>query len=193
MSSRRKAMGLTGSPTHRLRKRSSVSPRSPPKGRFAAVRQRSGRPRVRRERSLRSTACTLGSKPSSRSSRPSPSLLCQFCVTEARHGRGHRNHRIEESVSCCFHVTLLGSIPPPPPKHLSAPCASSDHFVTRPGDLREPSVDGHKRRALTHEHLASHKVSYTLNLKKRMSPSRTTYSLPSDLSRPFSFTACSLP
>ena len=33
----------------------------------------------------------------------------------------------------------------------------------------------------------------TLNLKKRMSPSLTTYSLPSDLSSPFSFTTCSLP
>jgi NAD(P)-dependent dehydrogenase (short-subunit alcohol dehydrogenase family) len=33
----------------------------------------------------------------------------------------------------------------------------------------------------------------TLNLKNRMSPSLTTYSLPSERSRPFSFTACSLP
>jgi hypothetical protein len=33
----------------------------------------------------------------------------------------------------------------------------------------------------------------TLNLKKRMSPSLTTYSLPSERSRPFSLTACSLP
>ena len=35
--------------------------------------------------------------------------------------------------------------------------------------------------------------AYTLNLKKRMSPSLTTYSLPSDFNSPFSFTACSLP
>jgi hypothetical protein len=34
---------------------------------------------------------------------------------------------------------------------------------------------------------------YTLNLKKRMSPSRTVYSLPSDLRRPFALTACSEP
>ena len=33
----------------------------------------------------------------------------------------------------------------------------------------------------------------TLNLKKRMSPSLTTYSFPSERSRPFSLTACSLP
>jgi hypothetical protein len=34
---------------------------------------------------------------------------------------------------------------------------------------------------------------YTLNLKNRMSPSFTTYSLPSERSSPASFTACSLP
>jgi len=36
-------------------------------------------------------------------------------------------------------------------------------------------------------------LRYTLNLKNRMSPSFTTYSLPSERSRPASFTACSLP
>ena len=34
---------------------------------------------------------------------------------------------------------------------------------------------------------------YTLNLKNRMSPSFTTYSLPSERYNPFSLTACSLP
>jgi hypothetical protein len=48
------------------------------------------------------------------------------------------------------------------------------------------SKTAHARRTRT-------EANQTLNLKKRMSPSLTTYSLPSDFSRPFSFTACSLP